>query len=329
MDQETILIIDDEVSIRESLSSFFQDEGYRVFTAENGEIGLDIFFKEDVDMVITDLRMPRKDGIEVMTTIHEHNPDIPMVVISGAGNTQDVIESLRMGAKDYITKPIIDLAMIRHVIVKALETKHLILENRQYRKQLEKSEARYRTITQQIAEGVFTVDAMENLTLVNPAFCNMLGYSQSRLCSMNLKDLSTKDSFITIEKETLSRKKGLTSRYEIQLINKDATPVHVELACSPMYDDLNQYSGAISVVRDITKLIGMRKKYQKFLREEEHKSRDMHAICASCKSIRGENNQWKKVEEFFSHVVFSHGICPACCEKLYPDINIDDLDEDE
>ncbi len=329
MDQETILIIDDEVSIRESLSSFFRDEGYRVFTAENGEIGLAIFFKEDVDMVITDLRMPRKDGIEVMTTIHAHNPDIPMVVISGAGETQDVIESLRMGAKDYITKPIIDLAMIRHVIVKALETKHLIRENKQYRKQLEKSEARYRTITQQIAEGVFTVDAMENMTLVNPAFCNMLGYSQSRLCSMNLKDLSTKESFATIEKESLAQKKGLTSRYEIQFINKDGTPVHVELACSPMYDDLNQYSGAISVVRDITKLIGMRKKYQKFLRTEEHKARDMLAICASCKSIRGENNQWKKVEEFFSHVVFSHGICPACCEKLYPDINIDDMDEDD
>ena len=166
MDQETILIIDDEVSIRESLSSFLLDEGYRVFTAENGELGLEIFFKEDVDMVITDLRMPRKDGIEVMTTIHDHNPDIPMVVVSGAGNTQDVIKALRMGAKDYITKPFTDLAMIRHLIVKALETKHLILENRLYRKQLEKSEAQYRTITQQIAEGVFTVDALENLTFV-------------------------------------------------------------------------------------------------------------------------------------------------------------------
>lgn len=329
MNQETLLIIDDEVYIRESLSSFFIDEGYRVFTAANGEIGLETFFQEDVDMVITDLRMPRKDGIEVMTTIHAHNPDIPMVVISGAGNTQDVIESLRMGAKDYITKPIIDLAMIRHVIVKALETKHLIQENRQYRKQLEKSEAQYRTITQQIAEGVFTVDAHKNLTFVNPAFCNMLGYSQSRLCRMNLKDLSTQDSFATIAKESLVRRKGLTSRYEIQLINQNGTPVHVELACSPMIDDLNQYSGAISVVRDITKLIGMRKKYQKFLRAEAHKSRDILAICANCKSVRGENNQWQKVEAFFSHVVFSHGICPDCCEQLYPDINIDDLDEDD
>jgi len=114
-----------------------------------------------------------------------------------------------------------------------------------------------------------------------------------------------------------------------QVADIRSSPVHVELACSPMYDDLNQYSGAISVVRDITKLIGMRKKYQKFLRAKEYKSRDMLAICASCKSIRGENNQWKKVEEFFSHVVFSHGICPGCCEKLYPDINIDDMDEDD
>ena len=327
MRQETILLIDDEISIRESLSSFLRDEGYRVITAEDGDVGLDIFFREQVDIVLTDLRMPVMDGLDVMTEIHRHNPDTPMIVVSGAGKKQDVIKALQMGAKDFITKPIRDLDMIRHVIEKALENKFLIQENRRYRKRLEKSEARYRTITEQIAEGVFTVDALENLTFANPAFCKMLGYDTAELCRMNLVELATRESFADIVRETLIRKKGMTSRYEIQLISKNGTEVHVELACSPIYDDANQYSGAIAVVRDITKLIELRQKYQKFLKQGKEPTKDIVSICASCKNIRRGDDAWQQVEEFFSHVVFSHGICPECCEKLYPDIDIDELDE--
>jgi len=329
MHQETLLIIDDEFSIRETFSFFFQDEGYKIFTAENGETGLEIFFREKIDIVITDLKMPKKDGIEVMNAIHKKSPDTPMIVVSGAGQQEDIINALRMGAKDYITKPIEDLEMVNHVIGKALENKYLIEENQRYRKQLEKSEARYRTITENIAEGVFTVDANENLTFTNQAFCNMLGYPMEALSTINLKDLSTRDSFKAIKQQTLIRADGLTSRYEIQMITRDKTLVHVELSCSPLFGDDNRYNGAIAVARDITKRIELRKQYQKFIREQKDKSRDMIAICSSCKSIRGKNNHWVQLEEFFSDLVFSHGICPDCCEKLYPDFDFSELDEDE
>ncbi len=325
MHQDTILLIDDEISIRDSLSSFLRDEGYRVFTAENGKVGLDIFFTHPVDVVLTDLRMPVMDGIDVMATIHSHDPDIPMIVVSGAGRKHDVIKALQMGAKDYITKPISDLDMILRLISTQLETRRLVLENKKYRRQLEKSESKYRTITQQIAEGVFTVDARENLTFANPAFCRMTGFSGDRLCTMNLEALSTPDSFSVILKQTQARKKGMTSRYEIQLVKIDGTPVHVELACSPMYDDQNQYAGAIAVARDITKIIELRQKYQKFLKQEPHGGKHTIPICANCKSIRKEDQNWQQVEEFFGHLVFSHGICPACCEKLYPDIDLREI----
>jgi PAS domain S-box-containing protein len=329
MNQETILIIDDEPSVRESLSCFFQDEGYRVVTAENGETGLELFSKERVDIVLTDLKMPRKDGIEVMTAIHKQSPDTPMVVVSGAGREEDIIKALRMGAKDYITKPIQDLEMIQHVIGKALENKRLIEDNRRYRKQVEKSEARYRTITEQIAEGVFTVDAQENLTFTNQAFCNILGYSSKELNTMNLKELTPQDSFNIIKLQTNSRKQGITGRYEIQMIDRKKNIVHVELACSPLLDDKNQYNGAIAVVRDITKLIELRQQYQKFLRAQRNKGKDMLAICANCKSVRDKKAGWIQVEDFFADVVFSHGICPDCCEKLYPEFDFSELDEDD
>ena len=69
--KKTVLIIDDELPIRESLKSFFEDEGYCVFTAEDGDKGLDTYFNEKIDLVLTDLRMPKKDGIEVMRRIHD------------------------------------------------------------------------------------------------------------------------------------------------------------------------------------------------------------------------------------------------------------------
>lgn len=325
MEQETILLIDDEASIRNSLSSFLSDEGYRVFTAENGQVGIDLFLTEKIDLVVTDLRMPVMDGIEVMTDIHAHAPDTPMIVVSGAGKKHDVIKALQMGAKDYLSKPITDLDMMRHVISKVLENRRLIRENKKYRKQLEKSEARYRTITQQIAEGVFTVDAQENITFANPAFCEMTGVSREKLTTMNLLDISTRESFTLILSETEKRKLGKTGRYEIQMIKSDGVPVHVELACSPMYDDSNRYAGAIAVVRDITTLIQLRQKYRNF-RKQKAPLEGQHTIpiCASCKSIRNDDQTWQPVEEFFSHLLFSHGICPDCCKKLYPGINIDE-----
>lgn len=323
--QKTVLIIDDEISIRDSLTLFFKDEGYAVFTAEDGESGLNILFNKEIDIVLTDLRMPKKDGIEVMQTIHKTRPDTPMIVVSGAGKKEDIIKALRMGAKDYITKPI-DLDIIGHTVKQALENTRLNKENKRYRKQLEKSEYQYRTITENIAEGVFTVDELENFTYTNQAFCTMIEFSSSEILQKNLKDISSEDSFNIIQQQTLTREKGLTGRYEIQLLDKNMRTVHVELACSPIFGDGNKYQGAIAVVRDITKIIGLRKKFQKFLAQKDTTSKDVLPICANCKSIRVKNNDWIQIEAYFKDIAFSHGICPTCCDKLYPEFDFSELD---
>ena len=323
---KTILIIDDEIFIRDSLTYFFEDDDYIVFSAANGDRGLNIFFNEPIDMVITDLKMPGKNGFDVMETILQSKPDTPLIVVSGTGRKEDVIKALRMGAKDYITKPIEDLNIIRHTVQKVFENRRLIQENRQYRQQLEKSEHQYRTITENIAEGVFTVDEHENFTYANQAFCNMIGYSSEDILKKTIKVFTTADSYKIVQQQILNRKKGLTNRYEIQLRHKNKQPVHVELACSPVFSDTKAFKGAIAVVRDITKRIEFRKKFQRFLSQKNDISKDILPICANCKSIRMEKDRWVPVENYFSTIVFSHGICPACCKKLYPDFDFSSLD---
>ncbi len=322
IDTKTILIIDDEYSIRDSLRSYFEDEEYCVFLAEDGEQGLDIFFRENIDIVLTDLRMPKKNGIDVMRAIHKEKPNIPMIVISGVGKKEDVINALRMGAKDYITKPIKDFEMMHHAITQALDYKRLNDENEAYRIQIEKSEHQYRTITENIAEGVFTVDENENFGYVNQAFSTMIGFSPTQLLKKNLKDITVKEGFKIVQEHTEKRMQGMVSRYEVEMISKDNVSVHVELACSPIIDHPKKYIGAIVVVRDFTRIIELRKKFERYKNLSDTDSKDLIPICANCKDIRMKSEEWVPMEDYFTNSLFSHSICPSCCEKLYPELDL-------
>lgn len=324
---ETILIIDDEPSIRYSLASFFEDEGYRVLSAGDGKQGLDMLCEQRPDIVLTDLRMPVLDGIEVMKTAREFDEGIPVIVISGAGRKEDIIKALRMGAKDYITKPVDDLNMISHVVSRVLENTRLNRENSEYRRQLEKSEKQYRTITENIGEGVFTADGQETLTYLNQAFCHFLGYTREELLGKSLKDISTPESFRAMVAQTRLREQGLTSRYETELKHKDGHTVHAEFVCSPLSDDIGEYRGAIAITRDISRLIDLREKYNQFRNALKKNPENLVPICAGCKKVRKDDAQWIPIEEFFHQKRFSHGICPDCFAKLYPEYEYQEGDD--
>lgn len=128
----TILVIDDEAGLVRSIIAYLEDSGFAVIGAENGKEGLDTFQRVKPSLVLTDLHMPVLGGLEVLNNIHTNYPDIPVIVISGAGELNDAIEALRLGAWDFITKPIADLQVLEHAINLALERKTLIDENKAY-----------------------------------------------------------------------------------------------------------------------------------------------------------------------------------------------------
>ncbi len=139
MDKATIsvLVIDDETVIRESTANYLEDYSFRVFKADNGRVGLEIFEQESPDIVLTDLRMPEVDGLEVLKRIREISPETPIIVISGTGRIGDSVQALRLGAWDYILKPVEDLSIISISIDKALERVRLLRENKAYQENLE------------------------------------------------------------------------------------------------------------------------------------------------------------------------------------------------
>ncbi len=129
---DKILIIDDADTLLATLEAYLEDCGYEIYTAKSGKDGLQLYRDKKPDVVLTDLHMPGISGLEVLQEIHSEDPDIPVMVISGAGEMQDAIQALRLGAWDFITKPIVDLQVLEHTVINALETKHLAEENKAY-----------------------------------------------------------------------------------------------------------------------------------------------------------------------------------------------------
>ncbi|PLX17683.1 MAG: hypothetical protein C0601_06540 [Candidatus Muiribacterium halophilum] len=133
-----VLLIDDENIIRRNMRFFLEDYEFQVFEAENGEIGLERFKENYPDIVLVDLRMPKKGGIEVIREIKSVSPETPVIVVSGTGVVKDAIEAVREGAWDYISKPVNDMNEVLLIIERNLDRKRLLSENKRYSENLEK-----------------------------------------------------------------------------------------------------------------------------------------------------------------------------------------------
>ncbi len=126
-----LLIIEDEHDLRRGLAGYFSDLGYVVSQAENGKTGLDLFRKVQPDLVFTDLRMPVLDGFAVIETISQESPETPVIVISGTGVITDAIRAMKLGARDYVVKPIHEFEELVLVVKRALHEKtlHKVVES--------------------------------------------------------------------------------------------------------------------------------------------------------------------------------------------------------
>ena len=136
-DKGSILCMDDEEMIRITIGDFLEDCGYTVYLAKDGKEGLEIFREKTPDLLLVDLRMPEVNGFEVLSTVAKESPHTPIIVISGTGILRDAIEAIRLGAWNYITKPIEDMAFLEHSVKEVLDKARLQAENIEYKENLE------------------------------------------------------------------------------------------------------------------------------------------------------------------------------------------------
>ncbi len=134
-----ILIIEDEAAIRRVLKKIISEENdnYNVEEAEDGLVGIDMISKSDFDLVLCDIKMPKMDGVEVLVKIKKLKPEIPVVMISGHGDLDTAVNTMRLGAFDYISKPP-DLNRLLNTVRNALDKKELLIENKLLKKKVSK-----------------------------------------------------------------------------------------------------------------------------------------------------------------------------------------------
>ena len=192
-----ILIIEDEASIRRVLSKILSEENelYQVTEAPDGEQGLEKIKAEDFDLVICDIKMPKLDGEEVLQEAKKLKPEIPFIMISGHGDLETAVNTMRLGAFDYISKPP-DLNRLLTTVRNALDNKSLIVENKRLKKKVSKN---YQMIGEsepilQIKEMIEKVAETDARVLITGA--NGTG---KELVAHNLHEKSNRAQFPLIE----------------------------------------------------------------------------------------------------------------------------------
>lgn len=135
-----ILIIDDEAGLRRSLTAHLEDLEYETLEAANGQEGLDALIanRKTVQAVVVDLNMPVMDGYSFIRHAVNEAPEVPIIVLSGVGIVEDALSAMRMGAWDFITKPLHNLNILDYTLEKVFERARLLRENRQYQENLER-----------------------------------------------------------------------------------------------------------------------------------------------------------------------------------------------
>ena len=133
----TLLIADDEKNIRSGLQLAFEDEGYKVLTAADGNEAWDCVQKNIIDLVITDLRMPGMDGNELIKRVASSYPTLPVIVLTGHGTIETAVETMREGAIDFFTKPV-DIDKLSLVVKKTIAASQLAEQNRKLAEEIDK-----------------------------------------------------------------------------------------------------------------------------------------------------------------------------------------------
>ncbi|MCW8908480.1 MAG: EAL domain-containing protein [Sedimenticola sp.] len=270
----TILTIDDEQAVRESFHLYLEDFGFTVLEAENGRIGIRLFDELRPDLVLVDLRMPEVDGLQVLDHVVSRSPDTPVLVVSGTGVIDDVIEALHLGAWDYLLKPVQDLSVLLHAVRKNLERSRLTRENRAYQERLEEkvrlrteelwraneelhqinrqlrqSEEKYRAIFESLTDVYYQVSLDGTIEEISPSVEANLKRSRDVMLGSCLWDyFAGEEQYERLQEEL--QKKGRVTDYEVVLRDGEGS---VRPCAITATRELSAWGGRIyGVFRDVT-----------------------------------------------------------------------------
>ncbi|MDL2123858.1 MAG: response regulator [Deltaproteobacteria bacterium] len=262
-----LLLIDDEEGIRKVFSISLKSDGYDVATAASGQQGIDLFQKEFFPIVLTDIKMPGMDGIEVLRRIKEINPEVEVIVITGHGDMESAIQSLHLGASDFITKPVSDqlLSIALKRAEERLKTKKTLnnYANDLWNMVKEKTEEikrRYEfedKLVQRSIDGIVATDKEENIIIFNPAAEEIFGYTVDEVKSaMNAGDFYPEGTTQKISDVFAGKDRKASDIFvgdEASVIAKSGEAVPVRFSCAMLYEG-GKPIGSVGFFQDLREI---------------------------------------------------------------------------
>ncbi|MBW2054169.1 MAG: response regulator [Deltaproteobacteria bacterium] len=274
-----ILVVDDEESIRITLSAFLTKAKHDVQVAEDADKAIELFTKTDFDVVVSDIILPRMTGVDLLKAIRKISPYVQVIMMTGRPTVETASESLRAGAFDYLYKPIRKDAILK-TVRNALKVKILEDQNLKHQEELEhlveertrslrESENRYRQLVHHSPDGI-ALQREDKLIFANHSMNKILERISDDLFEKTISDRTISDLRQEVSSESatdITNEKNIT-RFEETFTGKDNDPIHLDIVTLPM---TLEGKPAIQVIaRDITK--------QKFLERSLRQSQKMEAI---------------------------------------------------
>ncbi|WP_299982690.1 sigma 54-interacting transcriptional regulator [Desulfobacula sp.] len=263
-----ILVIEDEEILRFTFKSFLLKEGHEVITAKDYSSAIKLISEPEPDLIIADIILGGNTGIDILRKVKEKGVECPVIMITGQPSIETAAESVRLGAYDYLSKPVGKQDLIK-ITNRALQYHSIMAEKDRMEAEKEKYRSELDTIFRSVQEGIVTVDEQMKVTKVNDAFERICGLNGKKIIGRRLSDVSgqcRQTCCHVLEKVILTQKGVKTSRLECH--HHDRNKQIVVLTGSPLRDLENNFSGAALVIRDVTResdLEGRLKPREKFM----------------------------------------------------------------
>lgn len=264
-----MLILDDDASILDILGQHLRGEGYDCTLCTSPIEALESLKSESFALLLTDLKMPEMDGIEVVREIKAVDRDLAIIVVTAIIEVTNAIQALQAGADDYVIKPF-NLSAISVSVSRALEKRTLIIENRRYQEELE---TRIHDATQDLAEtnqqlrqskeflerlidstvdAIFTIDAEDHISMANRGAQQMLGLSQAEISGMAIGDLYIGGMEEAKYIRRVLRIDRPLQNFETELNHTSGKTVPVSMSISLVLDADGKVTSTLAVCKDIT-----------------------------------------------------------------------------
>jgi len=273
-----ILVVDDEMGIREGCKRALVTEGYAIDLAEDGTVGLQKVLTNAYDLILVDLMMPGIGGLDLIRKVHDIDPEIIVVVITGYATIETAVESTKRGAYDYLPKPFAPETLA--VLVKRglekrelrLEAQRLHHEREQRLLELAGEKNRLRTIVGCMADGVMVTNLEHRLVLWNASAVKMLRLGGTDESGQTLAHYVKNAAIVEVLQKILASKDDGLSMISQEILLDDPSLV-LMAQMAPVRDEQGTLLGAVTVLRDITKLKEIEKIKSQFVSMVAHELR--------------------------------------------------------